>query len=153
MLPMSHRSSVPLQHWYRREQTKLRVLHRRVARRTTGSKKRGTAGVALPRQHAHSANTRKDFLNTLVHEPIQEYDRSAVEDLRFTNMVQHRHLAKSMLDVGWGSCIGRLHNQAEAAGRVGVAVDPRHTSRTCSGCGFILVHITLKDRQIDCPHC
>ena len=103
---MSHRSSVPLQHWYRREQTKLRVLQRRVARRTTGSKKRGTAGVALQRQHAHSANTRKDFLNTLVHELIQEYDRIAVEDLRFTNMVQHRHLAKSMLDVGWGSCIG-----------------------------------------------
>ena len=65
------------------------------------------SGVALQRQHAHSANTRKDFLNTLVQEPIQEYDRSAVEDLRFTNMVQHRHLAKSMLDIGWGSCIGR----------------------------------------------
>ena len=98
-------------------------------------------------------NTRKDFLNTLVQEPIQEYDRSAVEDLRFTNMVQHRHLAKRMLDVGWGSCIGRVHNQAEAAGRVVVAGDPRHTSRPCSGCDFILVHITLKDRQIDCPHC
>ena len=97
---MRHRSSVPLQQWYRREQTKLRVLQRRVACRTTGSKKRGIAGVALQRQHEHSANTRTDFLNTLVQEPIQEYDRSAVEDLRFTNMVQHRHLAKRMLAVG-----------------------------------------------------
>ena len=100
LLTMSDGSSVPLQHRYRREQTKLRVLQRRVARRTTGSKNRGTAGIALQRQHERIANTRKGFLNTLVHEPIQEYDRSAVEDLRFTNMVQHRHLAKRMLDVG-----------------------------------------------------
>ncbi|PLS77763.1 MAG: hypothetical protein CYG59_22115 [Chloroflexi bacterium] len=33
------------------------------------------------------ANTRKDFLNKLVHGLIQEYDCIAVEDLRFTNIV------------------------------------------------------------------
>ncbi|MDP9311768.1 MAG: transposase [Chloroflexota bacterium] len=34
-----------------------------------------------------------------------------------------------------------------------VEVDPGNTPRTCSGCGFIFEHITLKDRQIDCPRC
>ncbi len=42
---------VPRQNWYRREQQKLRVLQRRVARRTKGGSNRGKAVRQLQRQH------------------------------------------------------------------------------------------------------
>lgn len=142
--------SVPPQHWYRREQKNLRVLQRRIARRTKGGKNRRKAVVQLQRQHERIANRRKDFLNKLAHSLIVRYDRIALEDLRITNMVKNRHLAKSILDAGWGYFVARLHAKAEEAGRVVVEVDPAYTSKMCSGCGQIFETLTLKDRWVDC---
>lgn len=141
---------VPPQNWYRKEQHKLRVLQRRVARRTKGGKNRRKAVVQLQRQHERIANQRKDFLNKLANSLIQSNDRIAVENLRITNMVKNRHLAKSILDSGWGYFVSRLHAKAEEAGRIVVEVDPAYTSKTCSGCGHVFEHLTLKDRWIDC---
>ena len=102
LITTSHGEAVPPQNWYRREQRKLRVLHRRVARRKKGGKNRRKAIAQLQRQHEQVANRRKDFLNKLAHGLIQQYDHIAVENLRITNMVQNCHLAKSTLDAGRG---------------------------------------------------
>ena len=156
LITTSDGASVPPQNWYRREQCKLRVLQRRVARRTKGGKNRRKAVVQLQRHHERIANQRKDFLNKLANSLIQQYDRIAVENLRITNMVKNRHLAKSNAqrapDAGWGSFVARLHAKAAEAARVVVEVDPAYTSKTCSGCGHVFENLTLKDRWIDC-HC
>jgi putative transposase len=136
--------------FYRKAQRKLRVCQRRVARRKMGGKNRQKAVVMLQRQHERVANQRKDFLNKLVHGLIARYDRIALEDLRITNMVRNRHLAKSILDAGWGYFIQHLTSKAEEAGRVVVLVDPRNTSKTCSRCGHVFQEQTLADRWIDC---
>jgi putative transposase len=153
LLTTSDGDKTPKQEWYRREQKKLRVLQRRVSRRTKGGMNRRKAVVALRRQHERIGNQRKDFLNKQAATLIERYDRIAVEDLRITNMVKNRHLAKSILDAGWGYFIGRLHSKAEEAGRVVVEVDPAYTSKDCSQCGARFEHLTLKDRWIDCPRC
>ncbi len=150
LITTSDGEHIPPQHWYRREQRKLRVLQRRVARRVKGGKNRRKAVVHLKRQHERIANQRKDFLNKLAHSLIRQYDRVAVENLRIANMVKNRHLAKSILDAGWGYFVARLHAKAAEAARVVVEVDPAYTSKTCSGCGHIFEHLTLKDRWIDC---
>ncbi|WP_026369206.1 RNA-guided endonuclease InsQ/TnpB family protein [Kallotenue papyrolyticum] len=150
LITTSDGASVPPQHWYKREQRKLRVLQRRVARRTKGGKNRRKAVVQLQRQHERIANQRKDFLNKLANALIQQYDRIAVENLRITNMVNNRHLAKSILDAGWGYFVARLHAKAAEAARVVVEVDPAYTSKTCSGCGHVFENLTLKDRWIVC---
>ncbi len=142
--------SVPPQHWYRREQRKLRVLQRRVARRKKGGSNRRKAVVQLQRQHERIRNRRKDFLNKLAHELIQQYDRIAVEDLRITNMVKNRHLSKSILDASWGYFVMQLHAKAAEAARVVVEVDPAYTSKTCSTCGHLFDGLALKDRWITC---
>jgi len=49
--------------------------------------------------------------------------------------------------------VQRLHDKAASAGRVVVLVDPRGTSKTCSGCGYRFEGLTLKDRHVDCPAC
>jgi putative transposase len=122
---------------------------------------RRKAVAALQRQHERIGNQRKDFLNKQAALLIERYDTIAVEDLRITNMVKNHHLAKSILDAGWGYFIGRLHAKAGcplgAAGRVVVEVDPAHTSKDClprgHPCGYCFEQLTLKDRWIDCPRC
>jgi len=150
LITTSDGASVPPQNWYRREQRKLRVLQRRVSRRAKGGKNRRKAVRQLQRQHERIANQRKDFLNNLANSLIQQYDRIAVENLRITNMVKNRHLAKSILDAGWGYFVARLHAKAAEAARVVVEVDSAYTSKTCSGCGHIFENLTLKDRWVDC---
>jgi putative transposase len=136
--------------WYRAAQRKLRVLQRRVARRKKGSANRRKAVLQLQRQHEHIANTRKDYLKKLAHRLITNYDRIALEDLRITNMVRNQHLAKSILDAGWGYLIQHLTSKAAEAGRVVLQVDARYTSKTCSQCGHIFESLSLSDRWIDC---
>ena len=137
--------------FYRTGQRRLRVAQRRVARRTKGSKNRRKAVAMLHVQHERIANQRKDYLNKLAHNLITHYDRIALEDLTITRLV-HGNLAKSILDAGWGYLVQRLTHKAASAGRVVVLVDPRYTSKTCSGCGRVFEGLTLKDRWVDC-HC
>ena len=42
--------------------------------------------------------------------------------------------------------------KAAEAGRTVILVDPRNTSKMCSGCGE-LAYKTLSDRTHTCPHC
>lgn len=136
--------------WYRSEQAKLRVLQRRMARRKKGSTNRRKAVRALQRQHDHIANRRADFLKKLVHGLVTRYDRIAIEDLQIVNMAQNRHLAKSILDAGWGYFRLQLAFKAAWAGKTVVAVNPAYTSKTCSRCGALFEHLTLADRWVKC---
>ncbi|HWQ14111.1 MAG TPA: transposase [Roseiflexaceae bacterium] len=136
--------------WYRAAQRKLRVLQRRVARRKKGSANRRKAVLALQRQHERIANMRKDYLKKLAHRLIAQYDRIALEDLRITTMVRNRHLAKSILDAGWGYLVQHLTSKAAEAGRVVLLIDPRNTSKTCNQCGHVFESLSLSDRWIDC---
>lgn len=135
--------------FYRAAQRKLRVAQRRVARRKKGGKNRRKAVVMLQRQHERIANQRRDYLNKLAHDLTTRYERIALEDLTITRMV-HGNLAKSILDAAWGYLVQRLRDKAASAGRVVVLVDPRNTSKTCSGCGAAFEELTLADRWVEC---
>jgi putative transposase len=150
LITTSEGTKEPHSGWYRAVQRKLRVLQRRVARRKKGSTSRRKAVLQLQRQHERIANTRKDYLKKLAHRLITSYDRIALEDLRITNMVRNRHLAKSILDAGWGYLVAHLTSKAAEAGRVVCLVDARFTSRTCSQCGHVFEALSLADRWIDC---
>lgn len=130
-------------------QRRLRVAQRRVARRKKGASNRRKAVVILQNRHNQVANQRKDYVNKLAHDLVKRYDRIALEDLTITRMV-HGNLAKSMLDAGWGYLVQRLMHKAASAGRVVVLVDPRGTSKTCSGCGTTFEGLTPADRWVTC---
>jgi len=137
--------------WYRREQARLRVLQGRVARRKKGGANRGKAVRAVARHALHIANRRKDFLGKLAHSLVERYDLIALEDLRIPNMVKNRHLAKSIMDSGWGYFRTHLAHKAAEAGRVVVLVDPAYTSQTCSACdNRFPKHIGLSIRHVSC---
>jgi putative transposase len=134
---------------YRKAQRRLRVAQRRVARRKKGGRRRRKAVVILQNRHEQVANQRKDYLDKLAHNLVERHDRIALEDLAITRMV-HGNLAKSILDASWGYLAQRLHDKAASAGRVVVLVDPRETSKTCSGCGRTFEGLTLADRWVTC---
>jgi putative transposase len=150
LITTSEGAKEPHPGWYRAAQRKLRVLQRRVARRKTGSMSRRTAVLQLQRQHERIANTRQDCLKKLAHRLILAYDRIALEDLRISNMVRNRHLAKSILDVGWGYLVQHLTSKAAEAGRVVLLVDSRNSSKTCSRCGYVFESLALSDRWVNC---
>jgi putative transposase len=136
--------------WYRNAQAKLRILQRRVSRRTKGGSNRRKAVLALQRQHEYIANSRKDFLNKLAHSLITRYDFIALEDLRINGMVRNHRLSKSILDAGWGYLKQHLADKAVEAGRRVVLVNPSYTSKTCSSCGVEFEGLSLADRWIEC---
>lgn len=76
--------------WYRKEQAKLRVLQRCVARRKKGGSNRYKAVRQLQRQHERIQNQRRDGLNKLAHALIHQNDFIAIEDLQvtFKNLMQ-----------------------------------------------------------------
>jgi len=136
--------------WYRSSQARLRVLQRRVSRRRLGGSNRRKAIGALQAQHERIGNRRSDFIKKLVHGLVERYERIAIEDLQIPNMVRNPHLAKSILDAGWGYFRQHLSFKAECAGRVVAAVAPAYTSRTCSACGLSFENLTLAQRWVRC---
>jgi putative transposase len=150
LITTSEGEKVAHPNWYRREQKKLRVVQRRVARRQKGGSNRRKAVVALKRQHQRVGNRRQDFLNKLALDLIRRHDVLVLEDLRIPNMVRNRHLSKSILDAGWGCLIRHLTHKAAEAGRVVHLVNPANTSRTCSRCGAVFEHLTLSVRHVSC---
>lgn len=136
--------------WYRTEQAKLRVAQRRVSRRKKDSSNRRKAVRVLQAQHGHIANQRADYIKKLAHGLVTRYDCIAIEDLQIVNMVRNPHLAKSILDAGWGYFRQQLFSKAAYAGRAVVAVPPAYTSKTCSQCGATFETLTLADRWVSC---
>ncbi|HBY94147.1 MAG TPA: hypothetical protein DEP84_09330 [Chloroflexi bacterium] len=74
------------------------------------------------------------------------------EDLNTTGMLKNHGLAKSISDAAWNQLVHSTTYKAECAGRRVVLVNPRHTSKACSGCGE-LVEKSLSVRVHQCPSC
>jgi putative transposase len=136
--------------WYRKEEKHLRILQRRMSRRTKLGRNWYKAVRAVQQQHQHLANRRKDFLNKLVYDLVSRYDRLALEDLRISNLVRNHHLSKSILDAGWGYFRQQLVSKAEYAGKLVVGVPPAYTSQICSQCGQLFESLTLAERWVEC---
>ena len=150
LLTMSDGEHTENPRWYRSEQGRLRIQQHQVARRKVGGANRRRAVRAVACQNAYVANRRMNFLKKLVYDLISRYDRIAVEDLQIPNMARNPHLAKSILDAGWGTFRMHLSFKAAWAGKTVVAVAPAYTSRTCSGCGAVFEPLTLADRWVRC---
>jgi len=151
LITTSDGEKVPNPRWYQNAQKKLRRQQRRMSRKQKGSSNWRKAVQVGARHHLHVSRQRKDVLDKIVYRLITDYDFIAVEQLQIQNMVRNRHLAKSIMDAGWGYFRERLHAKAAEAGRVVVEVAPAYTSQTCSACGQRFPeHIDLSVRTVSC---
>jgi putative transposase len=67
-------------------------------------------------------------------------------------MLKNHCLAKSIADAAWSQLVNFTSYKAENAGRDVVQVNPRNTSKMCSGCGE-LADIDLRVRIFHCMGC
>jgi putative transposase len=138
----------------RKKEKRLARYQRQMARKAKGSANRDKARRKVAKQHARTADARRDFLHRTSTEIVRTYDVIVVEDLAVKNMVRNRSLAKSISDSGWGEFRQFLTYKAEWYGKRVVVIDRfTPTSKVCSECGHLLAYLSLGTRHWTCPGC
>ena len=137
--------------FFRESEKELRVKNRSLARKKKGSRRRNKAKKRVSRCHTKTKNRRLDFANKLAKQYVDENEVIYIEDLQIKNMVQNKHLSKSISDVSWGLFRQKLEFKAEEAGRLVISINPRNTSQMCL-CEE-MVPKTLAVRVHKCPNC
>lgn len=133
---------------------RLRRLSRSLSRKRNGSRNRRKAKAKLARLHARIANIRQDALHKLTTDLTRRFHTICIEDLNVRGMAKNRHLARSIMDMGFFEFRRQLqYKAAMRGGRVVVADRFFASSKTCSACGHRLDDLPLSVREWTCPDC
>jgi len=151
---LSTGEKVPAPNTFRKNESKLAKLQRRLAKKTKGSNRRKQAKLKLARLHAKIADSRRDFLHKLSTRLINENQVIAVESLSVSNMRKNRCLSKSISDASWSEFLRQLAYKAHWYGRELIGIDTWFpSSKRCSDCGYTMPKMPLNVRQWACPEC
>jgi putative transposase len=129
---------------------------RLMAHRRRGSHRRRRAAQKVGALHRKIARQRRDLAHQVSRTLVNRYDTIVHEDLKIRNMVLRpppvpndeggydpnganakAGLNREILAAGWGMLLRMVAYKAADAGRVIIAVNPRHTSQTCAHCGHV----------------
>ena len=142
--------------WYRHAEGLLRKHAKDLSRKKKGSRRWQKQQHTLALHHERTANKRKDFIGKLVYKLFHHSKNNVLiaEDLKVSNMVQNKHLSKSISDVSWGIFFQWCGNIAERDGFHFHQVNPKDTSKTCSCCGKKSPKkLSLAIRTFSCRFC
>ena len=142
--------------WYRQAEGLLRKHSKDRSRKKKGSHRWKKQQHKLALHQERTANKRKDFIGKLVYKLFHHYQNNVLiaEDLSVSNMVQNKHLSKSISDASWAAFFEWCGNIAERDGFHFHQVDPKNTSQTCSACGEKSPKkLSLAIRAFDCSFC
>ena len=138
----------------RKNLKKLRRLSRCLSRKQQGSRNREKAMMRVARLHRRVSNVRRDWSHKLTTNLTRKYGVIVLEDLAVGNLMQNRHLARAISDVGLGELRRQLEYKAPRGGGRVVFVDRFFpSSKTCRKCGTRNSGLTLADRTFVCPAC
>ena len=139
---------------FRKHETKLAKLQRRLAKKQKGSANRKKARLKVAKLHAKIADSRKDFLHKLSTRLVNENQVIAIETLVVSNMQKNHSLAKSIADASWSEFVRQLEYKALWYGRELVGIDRWYpSSKRCSDCGHTVAKMPLNVREWTCPEC
>ena len=147
-LTTAQNETVAIPQYYRKAQKRLKVIQKRVSRRTKGSNRRLKAIKSLGKQHKKVADKRLDFHYKTANNLLRKYDVIAHEDLNVKGLAR-TNKAKSIHDAGWSNFLTILRTKAENAGLLTIAVSAYNTSQNCSKCG-VKVPKELHERWHSC---
>lgn len=133
----------------RKAEKRLKKAQRKLSKKKKGSQKRLKQKSKVARLHLKVSRQRKDFAVKTAKALIQSNDLVVYEDLKVSNMVKNRKLAKSISDASWSMFTDWLDYFGKIHGKFVIAVNPQYTSQQCSDCGNI-VKKTLSVRTHIC---
>ena len=111
--------------------------------------------LAMIHQDIH--RKRRGFLDKLAHDIVHESTIVVFEDLNVKKMKERQDNGPAVRDryteASWGMLVEKVRFKAEEAGAELILVDPRNTSRTCSGCGNVKSELPLSVRTYSCECC
>jgi putative transposase len=134
-----------------------KIRQRRLSRTKRGSQNRKKQIARVAALHSKITNRRNAYQWQVANKLVKKADAVVVENLNIQGMVKRckpkrdentgrflpnsqaakRRLNRSILDASWGELISKIEYLAVKSGKVLLKVDPRHTSQTCSACGFV----------------
>ena len=142
--------------WYRQAEGLLRKHSKDLSRKKKGSHHWQKQQHVLALHHERTTNKRKDFIGKLVYKLFHHLANNVLiaEALSVSNMVENKHLSKSISDASWAKFFEWCGNIAERDGFHFHQVDPKNTSQTCSRCGEkSSKKLSLAIRTFDCSFC
>jgi putative transposase len=132
----------------------LAKLQRTLARRKKGGGRWHRQRLKVARLHAHIADSRRDLLAKLTTDFVHRYDLICIEDLDVKCMMDGRHRARRMSDVGMYAFRQMLTYKCAWYGKELQVVDRFFpSSKRCSKCHYVLDSLPLSVRYWTCPSC
>lgn len=110
------------------------------------------ASGQVAKQHEHVGHQRRYSWHKTPTELTQTYGLIAIEELNLACMIRNGNLSPTAHDAVLGMFRQLLSYKVENTGNRLAAVDPRHTSQACSGCGVIVAK-GLNVRTHQFPDC
>ena len=153
---MSNGTILPNPKWYHLAMKKLAHLQRQLARKVKNSINYHTARIRLAKWHEYISNSRKDYMHKLTSKLIGDNQAISIEDLNVKGMVRNRHLAKSIIQSGFGQFRQYLvYKVMESISSYLIIADRWYPStQLCSYCGVKSpTRINLSMRQWQCGQC
>ena len=147
---------------------KLVCAQKNLSRKKKDSKNRFKQIVNVQKVHFKVACARNDYLHKVTNEVSSRNAIAFVEDLRVSNMSKSARgtienpgrnvaaksgLNRSILAQGFREFRRQLGYKLEWRGGKMIAVNPRHTSQMCSGCGFVSSCNRTSQSQFRCLEC
>lgn len=104
--------------------------------------------------HEKAANQRRDYLNKVSSDIVNNHDSIAIENLDIPRMLKSRAFSSAIHDAGWGMFIGMLRYKSDWKGvnliKIG-RFEP--SSKIHNKCGFYNKELSINDRIWVCKNC
>ena len=141
--------------YIKKYEKKIKGLNKWLARAKSGSKNRYKIKRKLQTVYKKIKNARKFLLHSISKELTEDNDIIVSENLYIKNMVQNKHLSKSIYDASWSELIRQLKYKCIWKNKRFYQVDTYYpSSQICSRCGYKESKVKdLSVRVWECPNC
>lgn len=141
-------------HYYRKAEERLAAEQRKLSHMVKGSGNWAKQKKRVATLHSKVARQRLDWLHKKSTVIADQFDMVAVEDIDLRAMSQTLHLAKNLLDNGFGLFRDMLQYKLEERGKLFIKIDRFYpSSQLCHDCGYIYDELKLRDTHWTCPCC
>jgi len=153
---------------FRKSENKLATAQRKLSRKQRFSANWSKQARRVRKIHQTISNIRRDFLHKVSTIICKNHAVVVIEDLSVKSMSASasgtledpgKHvkaksgLNKSILDQGWGTFRRFLEYKLAWSGGILIAVPPKHTSTSCSSCGFSCKENRTSQAIFACLNC